>query len=83
MCIRDSVRTVELLLDHARETIDDSSELMTIRASELFGEALLQMQAKHETIARVIADSGQTVGLLSIDQLTDPLLKGALGSLRR
>ena len=77
------VRTVELLLDHARETIDDSSELMTIRASELFGEALLQMQAKHETIARVIADSGQTVGLLSIDQLTDPLLKGSLGSLRR
>ena len=77
------IRTVDLLLNDQEATIETPKQLATIKASELFGEALLQMQANRETIARVIVDSGQTVGVLSIDQLTDPLLKGALGSLRR
>lgn len=77
------VRTVDLLLSDDDSTIENPSPLVAIKGSELFGEALLQMQANRNTIARVVVDSGQTVGLLSIDQLTDPLLKGSLGSLRR
>ena len=52
-------------------------------ADELFGEALLHMQTNRETIARVVSEGQGTIGILSIDQLTDPLLKGQLGSLRR
>jgi hypothetical protein len=41
------------------------------------------MQTNRETIASIVSDSGKMLGLLSIDQLTNPLLKGPLGSLRR
>ena len=43
----------------------------------------MQMQAERETIRRVVGSTGATVGVLFIDQLTDPLLNGPLGSLQR
>lgn len=75
------VRVVEMLLGKDGEL--KVLPLPTISEKEVFGEALLQMQTKHHTIMRVVGDNDQTVGLLSIDQLTDPLLKGTLTSLRR
>ena len=75
------VRVVEILLDE--EGAFKVLPLPTISEKEVFGEALLQMQTKHHTIMRVVGGYDQTVGLLSIDQLTDPLLKGTLTSLRR
>ena len=75
------VRVVEMLLGE-----DDKLKILpiaTISEKEVFGEALLQMQTKHQTIVRVVGQYEKTVGLLSIDQLTDPLLKGTLNSLRR
>ena len=59
-------------------------ELPVVNTSDLFGETLLRMQTNHETILKVVnKKDGAMVGTLSIDQLTDPLLKGPLLSLRR
>ncbi len=78
------VRTVELLVgDSDSQQRVTPRTLLEIPGSELFGEALMRMQAKRETLARVVGSGGKTIGLLSIDQLTDPLLKGPLVSLRR
>ena len=78
------VRTIDLLLaNQPNEIIAQASPMIEIRQDEVLGEALLTMQSKRETVARVTRDDGQTVGLLSIDQLTEPLLKGPLGSFQR
>ncbi len=84
------VRTIDLLIAHETSTsqIDDLKdklirELMEIKATELFGEAVLQMQSARETLAKVTDEHGNAVGVLSLDQLTNPLLEGTLGSLRR
>ena len=78
------IRTIDLLLDGDHDSkMDQRREMIKISQSELFGEALLRMQTERETISEIVADDGTTVGVLSIDQLTDPLLKGPLGSLRR
>ena len=78
------VRTIDLLLKNQPDgTIRNVQTMSEINEEEVFGEALLRMQTNRETIARVIRENGQTIGLLSIDQLTDPLLKGPLGSFRR
>ena len=59
-------------------------DLPSVKATDLFGETLLRMQTNRETILKVVDEhNGQIVGTLSIDQLTDPLLKGPLLSLRR
>lgn len=78
------VRTVDLLVKSSgANDSQDPRKLMAIRSGELYGEALIQMQAQRETIARVVGAGGHTVGVVTIDQLTDPLLKGPLVSLRR
>jgi hypothetical protein len=41
------------------------------------------MESTRQTLARVVSEDGKIVGLLSEDQLTGPLLKGPLGSLKR
>jgi len=78
------VRTIDLLVSksHADEAVE-INPLLRIKRTELFGEALLQMQTKREAIRLVVSAKGETVGMLSIDQLRDRLLKGPLGSLRR
>jgi len=75
------VRVVETLLDEDGEL--NVLPIPAMSEKEVFGEALLQMQTKHQTMVRVVGAYDRTVGLLSIDQLTDPLLKGTLVSLRR
>ncbi len=78
------VRTVDLLISKTDETPRDLlREFDDVKRSELFGETIMQMQSERETVRRVVGLSGQTVGLLFIDQLTDPLLNGPLGSLQR
>ncbi len=78
------VRTLDLWVqDSGSVGQPEPRGLMKIRHSELFGEALLQMQAKREPIALIVSENDQPMGLLSINQLTDPLLKGPLDSLRR
>ena len=78
------VRTVDLLLSKSSQTLQDSRrDFVDVKQGELFGETIMQMQSDRETIRRVVGKSGETVGLLFIDQLTDPLLNGPLGSLQR
>lgn len=78
------VRTVDLLVeDSESDHLVTPRTFLEIQENELFGEALMKMQARRETLARVVGIGGKTIGLLSIDQLTDPLLKGPLVSLRR
>jgi len=88
------VRAVELLIQQNQNADDKAEgkgmpervlhELPVVNASDLFGETLLRMQTNHETILKVVnKKDGAMVGTLSIDQLTDPLLKGPLLSLRR
>lgn len=78
------VRTVDLLVSRNDQS---PAELMrpiqTVKSVELFGETIMQMQSKRETVVRVVGTRGQAVGLLWSDQLTDPLLNGPLGSLKR
>jgi len=78
------VRTVDLLVSPETATLKDvMHQLKEIKSTELFGEAIMQMQADRETVRIVVGPQGNTVGLLLIDQLTDPLLNGPLGSLQR
>ena len=83
------IRTIDLLLrdvdDEAadKEPIGDILPLTRIKGTELIAEALMRMQAGRQTLALVIGRTGKPIGLLSIDQLTNPLLQGKLGSLRR
>ena len=78
------VRTIEFLVDATKEKASDAlHELRRIQSTELVGEAILQMQANRETLLLVIDANGKKLGLLSIDQLTNPLLNGPLVSLKR
>jgi CBS domain containing-hemolysin-like protein len=80
------VRTIDLLIaSDAQERSTDKPirQLMEIKSTELFGEAVLQMQSARETLAKVIDEKGNAVGVLSLDQMTNRLLEGSLGSLHR
>ncbi len=83
------VRTIDVLLRDvddeaaAKEPIGDILPLTRINGTELIAEALMGMQARRQTLAIVVNRAGKPTGLLSIDQLTNPLLQGKLGSLRR
>ena len=78
------VRTIDLLVDQNEKTPAElMREIDYVKSSELFGEVVLQMQSNQQTILRVQNPAGKTVGVLWSDQLTDPLLNGPLGSLRR
>ena len=78
------VRTLEFLVDASKQKVSDAvRELRRIKSTELVGEAILQMQANRETLVLVVDTNGKKLGLLSIDQLTDPLLNGPLISLKR
>ena len=76
-------RAVDLWVAQDSDDLPEMLPFFRVQASELFGEVLMQMQAQRETIAMVVNESDLPIGLVTIDQLTDPLLKGPLGSLRR
>ena len=78
------IRTVDLLVKQSTQPPSELvREFRDVKSTELFGETILQMQSSRETLTRVIGPTGKVMGLVSIDQLTEPLLNGPLGSLRR
>ncbi len=78
------VRTIDLLLNQGNSNkLEGIRGLMEISSNELFAEAVLQMQAARAHLAKVVDPNGVFIGVLSIDHLTNPLLVGSLGSLRR
>ncbi len=78
------VQLVDLLVRQpTQKDLPIPKPLIEIFGTEPFAEALLRMQTQRETLAKVVDAQGQTIGLLSIDQLTSQLLRGPLESLRR
>lgn len=78
------VRTVDLMVNHDVKRCEEIVRpLRDVAWSELFGETILQMQSSRENIVRVVGPRGKPIGLIGMDQLTDPLLKGPLGALKR
>ena len=77
-------RLIELLVQSDSETTElpELHPIRSVNANELMGETLLQMQAKHETLVKVVNNRGQTIGLLRMEHLTDPILNGPLLKLR-
>ena len=63
--------------------LEEFKPLMEIRADEPLAEALLRMQSSRETLAQVVNVQRHSIGLLSRNQLSDPLLRGPLGSLQQ
>ena len=78
------IRTVDLVVsDKVKSCMEIVRPLRDVLSTELYGETILQMQSSRETLVRVVGPKGKPVGLIWSDQLTDPLLKGPLGSLKR
>ena len=78
------VRTVELMINKdVGSPADLVRKFNLVKSTDLFGETILQIQSSRETLVQVVNDAHKTIGLLSVDQLTDPLLDGPLGSLKR
>jgi CBS domain containing-hemolysin-like protein len=68
------VRIVDLHLDPS-DCVDSFRTLPTVNATEAHIAALIQMQSNKEELARVVDDSGETVGLLYASELTEPLFR--------
>lgn len=78
------VRTIDLQLEkNKKKPIRRVRKLNAIQSTELYGEALIQMQTGSETMMKVVNSQGITVGLITLDQLTNPMLKGQLDTLQR
>lgn len=75
-------RVVDILVA-GEQSLPELRPMKEYLLDEQFGEVLFQMQSSRETLAKVIDDQGRTIGTLSIDQLTNPLLDGPLLNLRR
>ena len=75
-------RLVDMLVTE-NDQLPTITKLHEVEADELFGEAILQLQNKRESLAKVVDQKGKTVGLISMDQLTNPLMNGPLVKLRR
>lgn len=72
------VRTVDLLLSPNREVpIENPRPLKTLVASEHTGEAIMHMQTERIELATVVNAKDQVVGVVSLNDLTEPLFKPA------
>ena len=78
------VRTLDALtVDDPNRSIHALRPLPDVAGTSLVGEALLHMHSERLTLARVVNRQGKTIGLLSIDQLINPVMQGQLRSLKR
>lgn len=66
------VRVIDLYLDQ-RQYVDSARPLLEIKQSETYSGALIQMQSTNESMAHVVDEEGETIGLLSASSLADPL----------
>jgi CBS domain containing-hemolysin-like protein len=70
------VRTVDLILTRDANGVSDQLRpLVEIKAQDHLGEALMRMQSQRTELAQVINDSGQPLGVISLDGLIQPLLE--------
>jgi CBS domain containing-hemolysin-like protein len=69
------IRTVDLMLA-SEDTPLKPRPLMTIPHTQTHLAALMKMQDAHETIARVANEKDETIGLVTLRHLTEPLFRG-------
>jgi CBS domain containing-hemolysin-like protein len=78
------LRLVDLLVwSDRKKLVTQWSEILDIPAEETAGEALMQMQARHHTVARVKGSGQQPASFLFRDMLVQPLLREPIGTGRR
>ncbi len=70
------LRVIDLELSNS-EGISPLRRLLTIPETASHLSALMQMQSAKESLARVVADQGQTIGIVTADRLREPLFRGA------
>ncbi len=76
------LKTIDLYL-HQDNSIPEPRPFLKFTRQESHSVALLKMQGEHETIAVVVDDQGETVGLVTVNDLIEPLLAGDLETLKR
>jgi putative hemolysin len=67
------VRVIEVALSGS-EALEPLHPLVEIPASATHLDALMRLQTARESLARVVGPSGETIGVVSIDRLREPLL---------
>ncbi len=76
------LRTAELIVNEQSASLAKYlNPLPDLPARELHGEAIMQLQASGELMARVVDDRQRTLGVVTLDALTSPLLGGSLSAL--
>lgn len=65
------------------EKVTTYRPFVDVKSGESIGEALLSMRGARESLARVVDEDDQFIGLISTQQLIEPLLTGNLTPLRR
>lgn len=68
------VRVIDLYLSSS-ETVDQVRPLMEVPATETHVAALFTLETNKETLAKVVDAQGAVVGLLSAEQLNEPLFR--------
>ncbi len=69
------VRTIDLILaGDSGGSIESVRPMLTLKAQEHSGEALMRMQTQRADLAQIVNDKGQALGIISLDDLTRPLL---------
>jgi CBS domain containing-hemolysin-like protein len=72
------VRSIDLLLAAESEAVIESLHpIVTIKAQEHAGEALMRMETQRHELAQVVNERQQILGIVSLDELTAPLLARA------
>lgn len=56
-------------------------KLPEIKSTELFGEALIQLHAGHDTMMKIVGQQGQVIGLVTLRQLTERMLESTVETL--
>lgn len=76
------LRTMEMVINDRSSSLSPFiNPLPEIGIQEPHGEALMRLEASGELMAKVVDETGTTVGIVSLDALTSPLLGGSLSSL--
>jgi CBS domain containing-hemolysin-like protein len=74
------VRTVDLILaPDTYAAITEPRELLELYGGEHTGEAIMRMQTRRFDLAKVLNPRNQVIGIVSLNELTDPLFKPSTG----
>ncbi|MGI9519416.1 MAG: CNNM domain-containing protein [Pirellulaceae bacterium] len=69
------LRTIEMIVDTSNASLTTYiNPLLEIPHTYSHGAAIMQMQTSGELMARVVDEQGQTLGVVTLDALTEPLL---------